>query len=215
MLNLAGVYNYYDDTNYYISGDINKPLMELQQLKYLEYLNLSSNDFKGTNIPIFFGSLRNLRYVDLSYCNFGGQIPIQFEALLHLKYLNLFFNHLSGLIPHQLGDLSNLQFLNLGYNHLEGSIPSQVGNLSNLQYLHLLGNSLNGKIPSQLGKLKNLQKLYLGGYGDSTLTIDNENHSGGQWLSNLTSLTRLHMLSIYIILIDIIACCKWLLIYQY
>ena len=41
----------------------------------------------------------------------------------------------------------------------------------------------------------NLQELYLGGY-DSALTIGSGNYNGGQWLSNLTSLTHLHMLSI-------------------
>jgi hypothetical protein len=171
MLDLPG--NYHDDDDvfngynkFYIYGDIHESLMEFQQL---QYLNLSGNHFEGSNIPSFLGSLRNLRYLDLSNCYFEGQIPVQFESLSHLKYLNLSNNFLDGLIPHQLGDLSNLQ------------------------YLDLLGNSLEGKIPSQLGKLTNLQELYL---GSQWLTIDNRDHSEGQWLSNLTSLTHLHMLSI-------------------
>ncbi|MCH91871.1 putative disease resistance family protein/LRR protein, partial [Trifolium medium] len=179
MLDLHGDYNYEqysnDGNKFYISGEIHKSLMELQQL---EYVNISKNNFKDIYIPGFFGSLRNLRYLDLSYCKFGGQIPTQFESLSHLKYLNLSWNDLDGEIPRQLGDLSNVQFLDLGNNLLEGSIPTQLGNLSNLQYLDLLGNSLKGKIPSQLGKLMNLQELYLGGYDDSDLTIDNGDHSG-------------------------------------
>ena len=186
-------YGYYGGNRSYISGDIHKSLMELRQLKHL---NLGGNYFGYSNVPGFFGSLRNLRYLDISNCNFDGQIPIQLSYLSHLKYLNLFNNHLDGVIPHQLGNLSNLQFLNLNQNYLEGSIPPQLGNLSNLQYLILFGNSLKGKIPSQLGKLRNLQELYIGGYGDSARTIDNEDHSGGKWLSNLTSLTHLHLLSI-------------------
>ncbi|RHN51137.1 putative non-specific serine/threonine protein kinase [Medicago truncatula] len=182
MLDLHGNYygNYNDDYNYIIRGDIHKSLVELQQL---QYLNLSGNNFRKSILPGFFGSLRNLRYLDLSNCHFGGQIHIQFESLSHLKYLNLSWNHLDGLIPHQLGDLSNLQFLDLSYNFLEGSIPSQ------------------------LGKLVNLQELYLGSayYDIANLTIDNiinltidnsTDHSGGQWLSNLTSLTHLHLMSI-------------------
>jgi uncharacterized protein YjbI with pentapeptide repeats len=200
MLDLHGDYHYrydyyydYDGNNFYISGDIHNSLMELQQL---QYLNLSGNNFRKNYIPGFFGSLRNLRYLDLSNCNFGGKIPIPLESLSHLKHLNHSWNYLDGLIPHQLGDLSNLQFLDLSNNDLEGSIPSQLGNLSNLQYLDLLGNYLVGQIPSQLGKLTNLQELYLQEvrYGDSALSNHNEDNSGGQWLSNLTSLTHLHML---------------------
>ncbi|KAK2420724.1 receptor protein EIX2 [Trifolium repens] len=190
MLDLPGNINdYYNE--FYIKGDIHESLMELQQL---QYLNLRGNDFERSNIPSFLGSLRNLRYLDLSNCYFEGQIPVQFESISHLKYLNLSRNYLGGLIPHQLGDLSNLQFLDLKHNDLEGSIPSQLGNLSNLQYLDLKYNSFERSIPSQLGKLTNLQELYLGGYG--ALTIGNGDHNGGQWLSNLTSLTHLHMLSI-------------------
>jgi len=186
--------NHHSDYNYYISGDIHKSLMELRQLKYL---NLNGNNFEHNNIPGFFGSLINLRYLDLSNRNFEGRIHIQFESLLHLKYLNLSWNYLNGLIPHRLGNLSNLQFLDLSRNYLEGSIPSQLGNLSNLQFLDLNHNDLEGSIPSQLGKLTNLQELYIERmYVDSALTIDNVDHSGGQWLSNLTPLTHLHMLSI-------------------
>jgi len=170
MLDLHGNYgNYNDDYNYYIRGDIHKSLMELQQL---QYLNLSRNNFIKSILPGFFGSLRNLRYLDLSHCYFNGQIPVEFKSLSHLNYLNLSWNCLDGLIPHRLGDLSNLQFLDLSFNYWEGSIPSQ------------------------LGKLTNLQELYLGSYFYSPMTIDNEDHSGGQWLSNFTSLTHLHMVSI-------------------
>jgi len=186
--------NHNHGNTFYISGDIHKSLMELRQLKYL---NLNGNNLQHNYIPGFFGSLINLRYLDLSNCNFDGEIHIQFESLSHLKYLNLSWNQLYGSIPHRLGNLSNLQFLDLSNNYLEDSIPSQLGRLSNLQYLDLIGNTFKGKIPSQLGKLTNLQELYLEGeYGDSALTIDNRDHNGGQWLSNLTSLTHLHMLSI-------------------
>ncbi|CAJ1952974.1 unnamed protein product [Sphenostylis stenocarpa] len=150
----------------YISGEIHKSLMELREL---EYLNLSSNSFPDSHIPEFLGSLRNLRYLDLSSCHFGGKIPSQLGSLSHLKYLNL------------------------AWNSLEGSIPPQLGNLSHLQYLDLRYNSFEGNIPSQLGNLSNLQELYLGGYyHDDTLKIDD----GGQWLSNLISLTHLYLRSI-------------------
>ncbi|KAL5173640.1 Receptor-like protein EIX2 [Glycine soja] len=130
-------------------------------------LHLSWNSFQGRGIPEFLGSLSNLRYLDLSYSDFGGKIPTQFGSLSHLKYLNL------------------------GRNSLEGSIPRQLGNLSQLLHLDLSYNSFEGSIPSQLGNLSNLQKLYLGGsyYESGALKIDDGDH----WVSNLISLTHLSL----------------------
>ncbi|WVZ15181.1 hypothetical protein V8G54_012747 [Vigna mungo] len=118
----------------YLSGEIHKSLMELPQL---QYLNLTSNYFQHTHIPEFLGSLKNLKYLDLSSCGFEGKIPIQLGSLSHLKYLNLGWNDLEGSIPHQLGNLSQLQHLDLSYNHFEGNIPPQLGNLSQLHELYL------------------------------------------------------------------------------
>jgi len=50
-------------------------------------------------------------------------------------------------------------------------------------------NSFEGNVPSQLGNLSQLQEFYLGGDG---IKIDD----GGQWLSNLISLTHLSLYSL-------------------
>ncbi|KOM55200.1 hypothetical protein LR48_Vigan10g109200 [Vigna angularis] len=169
----------------YLSGEIHKSLMELRQL---QYLNLNTNYFPGSHIPEFLGSFRNLRYLDLSYCHFGGEIPSQLGSLSHLKYLNLASNSLEGSIPHQLENLSQLQHLDLSGISFEGNIPSQLGNLFRLQYLGLSGNYFEQSIPSQLGNLSQLQELYLS---------DNINFAhGGQWLPNLLSLTHLYLDSV-------------------
>ena len=71
-------------------GKINPSLLDL---KHLIYLDLSYNNFGGTHIPKFLGSMGRLRYLNLYQAGFVG------------------------LIPHQLGNLSNLQYLNLGNNY--------------------------------------------------------------------------------------------------
>ncbi|XP_022637034.1 probable leucine-rich repeat receptor-like protein kinase At1g35710 [Vigna radiata var. radiata] len=135
----------------------------LMELSQLQYLNLSHNYFPDTHIPEFLASLKNLKYLDLSSSQFEGKIPTQLGSLSHLKYLNLADNYLEGAIPYQFGNLSQLQHLELSDNLLEGNIPSQLGNLSQLHQLYL-------------------QHLY-------NLKISD----GGQWLSNLISLTHLYL----------------------
>ncbi|CAO2821332.1 unnamed protein product [Amaranthus hypochondriacus] len=64
----------------------------LSELKHLEYLDLSSNDFQGQIIPSFIGLFSNL------------------------KHLNLSRTGLTGLVPHHLGNLSKLLSLDLNCN---------------------------------------------------------------------------------------------------
>ncbi|XP_020412995.1 LRR receptor-like serine/threonine-protein kinase ERL2 [Prunus persica] len=62
---------------------------ELVKLQHLEYLNLRFNNLSRSQIPDFIGSLSNLRHLDLSSANFGGEIPNQLGNLTHLQYLDL------------------------------------------------------------------------------------------------------------------------------
>ena len=57
-------------------GELSPSLLDL---KYLNYLDLSYNDFQGIPIPSFIGSLNKLSYLDLSYASFGGTIPPHLE----------------------------------------------------------------------------------------------------------------------------------------
>ncbi|KAK6250394.1 hypothetical protein SCA6_004399 [Theobroma cacao] len=68
-----------------LSGKINTSLLDL---KHLQYLDLSGNNFGG-QIPGFLGSLQNLRYLNLSTAGFEGLIPPQLGNLTNLQYLDL------------------------------------------------------------------------------------------------------------------------------
>uniref|UniRef100_A0A2N9G820 Uncharacterized protein n=1 Tax=Fagus sylvatica TaxID=28930 RepID=A0A2N9G820_FAGSY len=149
----------------------------LTHLKYLNYLDLSSNDFEGIQVPEFFGNLKNLRHLNVSFANFSGEIPPHLGNLSSLIHLDLHGNNdmhaknlgwlsslsslnsnsFQGSIPYDFVNLRNLEHLALSVNHITASI----GNLSSLQELHLSGNKMNGTIPESFGQLSKLVSLYL------------------------------------------------------
>ncbi|XP_055962030.1 receptor-like protein EIX2 isoform X2 [Mercurialis annua] len=72
---------------------------------------------------------------------FGGKINPSLLNLKHLKYLDLSYNNFGGIpIPKFLGSMTSLRYLNLGAAGFGGTVPHQFGNLSNLQYLNLNGD---------------------------------------------------------------------------
>ncbi|RVW80361.1 putative leucine-rich repeat receptor-like protein kinase [Vitis vinifera] len=72
-----------DGTHGKLGGEIS------HSLKYLNHLDLSMNNFEGTRIPKFIGSLEKLRYLNLSGASFSGPIPPQLGNLSRLIYLDL------------------------------------------------------------------------------------------------------------------------------
>ncbi|MFQ6629642.1 hypothetical protein Gotur_006845 [Gossypium turneri] len=61
----------------------------LLNLTYLSYLDLSENNFLGIPIPEFIGSLKTLRYLDLSHAAYIGEVPRSLGNLSYLEYLAL------------------------------------------------------------------------------------------------------------------------------
>ncbi|GLT91624.1 hypothetical protein SLE2022_095020 [Rubroshorea leprosula] len=116
----------------------------LLHLKHLSYLNLSHNDFRGIQIPKFFGSLRSLRRLDLSSAGFVGEVPQHLRNLSNLLHLNLSNNHLHVENLHWLSGLSSLEQLDLSSNNL--SMASNwfhlVNTLPSLVELHLARSHL-------------------------------------------------------------------------
>ncbi|KAJ7960135.1 Leucine-rich repeat receptor protein kinase [Quillaja saponaria] len=150
--------------------DVNSCLLEL---KYLNHLDLSGNGFNGSQIPVFFGSFKKLRYLNLSNSALGGRIPDNLGNLTDLRVIvlggeeyqdnseTLFANDvdwvskLSSLqhLDMSFGQLTRLEMLDLASNQLNGVIPVNLGYPVNMSSLDLSKNNLNGIIPISLGSL--------------------------------------------------------------
>ncbi|KAL3635781.1 hypothetical protein CASFOL_020328 [Castilleja foliolosa] len=121
----------------------------LLELKYLGTLDLSRNDFHGSQIPEFIGSMKQLQHLNLSNANFAG------------------------IVPHQLGNLSILRTLDLEDNeNLIVDDLTWASNLSSLEYLDMSHVDLSraNNIVEVLSKLSSILVLSLSKSG-----LDNTN----------------------------------------
>ncbi|KAL7183599.1 hypothetical protein ACSBR2_025901 [Camellia fascicularis] len=120
-----------------LRGEVNPSLLDL---KHLNYLDLSGNDFGGIPIPSFLGSQVCLQYLNLSEAGFAG------------------------IVPHQLGNLSSLRSLSLKgpspYDELVLEVENLqwLSGLSTLEHLDLSQVNLN-KTPNWLQEINMLPSL--------------------------------------------------------
>ncbi|XP_011652343.2 receptor-like protein EIX2 [Cucumis sativus] len=179
-----------------LRGKISSSLLEL---KHLNYLDLSLNNFEGAPIPYFFGMLTSLRYLNLSFANFSGQVPIYLGNLSNLKYLDL--------------STWNLAFFEWPSLHVQNL--QWISGFSSLEYLNLGGVNLSSVQASNWmhafnGGLSSLSELRLSQCGissfDSSVTFLNLsslrvldlsgnwiNSSIPLWLSNLANISTLYL----------------------
>ncbi|XVF57818.1 hypothetical protein PTKIN_Ptkin07bG0013000 [Pterospermum kingtungense] len=173
---------------YALGGEINPSLLEL---KYLKHLDLSFNDFGGVPLPNFIGSLKTLRYLNLSGASFGRSLPSFLGNLTSLRYLDLnsCFGDSNKNDLQWLSTLSHLKHLNLGSVDLSMAsthwlqavnmlpplkelylpacglsiLPSSLPlvNLSSLVVLDLSNNGFDSSIPSWLFNMSGLEYLDL------------------------------------------------------
>ncbi|WJZ81608.1 hypothetical protein VitviT2T_001442 [Vitis vinifera] len=171
-----------------LGGEISDSLLDL---KHLNYLDLSFNDFQGIPIPNFLGSFERLRYLNLSRAQLGGMIPPHLGNLSQLRYLDL-----NGGYPMRvsnlnwLSGLSSLKYLDLGHvnlskattnwmqavnmlpfllelhlSHCELSHFPQYSNpflnLTSVSVIDLSHNNFNTTLPGWLFDISTLMDLYL------------------------------------------------------
>jgi Leucine-rich repeat (LRR) protein len=141
-------------------GKINHSLLDL---KHLNYLDLSYNDFSDIQIPEFLGSMGSLRYLNLSNARFQGVIPHQLGNLSNLHYLNLAGNGLYAMNLQWLSGLPLLQYLDM--SHVDLSKASDwlqvINKLPSLLDLQLLDCELRFIPPTPSVNFSSLATLDL------------------------------------------------------
>ncbi|XP_066334833.1 receptor-like protein EIX2 [Miscanthus floridulus] len=123
-----------------LAGQISPSLLALD---HLEHLDLSWNDLAGPTgrLPEFLGSLKNLKYLNLSHIPFYGGVPPQLGNMSRLQYLDLssWMGGMNSMDLSWLTHIPSIQYLNLNGVNLStvADWPRVMNMLPSLRALHL------------------------------------------------------------------------------
>nr|GMD15532.1 MDIS1-interacting receptor like kinase 2-like [Ipomoea batatas] len=122
----------------------------IQCFRNLTYLDLSGTNLNGSIPEPLFTNLKKLEYLDLSDNEFSGPLSPYISNLSNLKDLKLSQNKFQGEIPYSIGQLKDLQVLDISSNLLNSTIPSSLSSLTKLSTLKLSSNFISGNISPHL-----------------------------------------------------------------
>ncbi|XP_024172549.1 receptor-like protein EIX2 isoform X2 [Rosa chinensis] len=165
-----------------LRGEISHSLLELP---YLNYLDLSYNDFGGMIIPKFIGSVSQLKELKLADANFSGPVPPQLGNLSNLHTLDLSRNTFVSFENIEwLSHLSSLRYLNMSHLDLFEAVnwPQSLSKLTSLTELRLSWCNLpdvNLRSLSFINSSTSLQLL--------DLSRNSLNSSIFYWIANVSS----------------------------
>ncbi|KAK9283307.1 hypothetical protein L1049_011545 [Liquidambar formosana] len=169
-----------------LSGEIRPSLMRLKSLKNLD---LSFNSFSNIPIPEFFGSLRNLQYLNLLNAGFGGIIPPNLGNLSSLHHLDVSFNLLAVENLEWVASLHSLKYLAMKSVNLSAIGLNWLRVLNKLPVLtemHLLDCGLSGSI-------QHLSSVNFTSLAVIDLSFNNFKSKFPDWLVNVSSLVSVHL----------------------
>ncbi|WJZ95559.1 hypothetical protein VitviT2T_014322 [Vitis vinifera] len=132
-----------------LSGEISSSLLKLKSLKHLD---LSFNTFESIPIPEFFGSLKNLQYLNISNAGFSGVIPPNLGNLSRLQYLDLSSQYGNGLSADNfewmigLISLKHLKMNQVDLSFVRSNWVDVLNKLPFLTELHLSDCRLSGSV---------------------------------------------------------------------
>ncbi|KAL3617474.1 hypothetical protein CASFOL_037795 [Castilleja foliolosa] len=154
-----------------ISGGINSSASSLFMLVHLQTLNLAQNAFDSAELPLGFGKLSELRYLNLSNSGFTGRVPPDFPDLTRLVVLDLSSTSYSSFtlenpnLEKLIHNFTKLRELYL--DHVNISAQGRVwcnaisSSLPNLRVLSLANSYITGPFDSSLVKLRSLSTIRL------------------------------------------------------
>ena len=164
----------------------------LTKLKFLRYLDLSGNSFEGIPIPKFFGSLKNLHYLNLSNCGFNGAISPNLGNLSNLQYLDLTYDESYHLFANDVEWMTSpISLKHLRMKHVNlAKVGSQwveaLNKLPLLTELHLINCHLYGRIST-------LSSINFTSLSVISITGHSFHSKFPIWLLNLSSLVSLNL----------------------